>query len=291
VKELQDLARTLLAEKKVGVVVGYEVGPRGMRPSFATTPEQAERLVFDARAVQNLAAYLSPRRPHLKGLGKPAVVVKGCDLKAVAGLIREAQLARDDVVLIGVRCGGVLCDPTSSDALSAETLASRCAGCQAREPERVDHLVGTSQPLPPNAVDRRSERIAELRQRTPRERFAYWQEELGRCVRCHACRAVCPLCFCDRCIADKTTPQWIESSAHPRGNFAWHLTRAQHLAGRCVDCGECERVCPAGIPLTLTNRRMADMLAERFDYRVSDDPELPAPIGAFRNEDDQEFIR
>ena len=89
----------------------------------------------------------------------------------------------------------------------------------------------------------------------PAQRWSFWEEELSRCVRCHACREVCPLCFCERCVADKTQPQWIESSPHGRGNLAWHLTRAMHLAGRCVGCGECTRACPAGIPLGLLNRR------------------------------------
>ena len=98
------------------------------------------------------------------------------------------------------------------------------------------------------------------------------------------------MCFCERCVADKTQPQWIESSPHPRGNLAWHVTRALHQAGRCVDCGECQRACPADIPLGLLNRKLARVVAERFDYRPTDDPSVAAPIGAFRKDDAQEFI-
>ena len=76
------------------------------------------------------------------------MVVKGCDARAVAGLLREAQLKREDVVLIGVRCGGVCEDsmPPSPCALTPETVAPRCAGCDVREPHLVDHLVGEPQP-------------------------------------------------------------------------------------------------------------------------------------------------
>ena len=77
-----------------------------------TDPADTARLIFDARCVHNLATYLDPRRAQVAALGRPAVVVKGCDAKAVAGLLREAQLERDDVVLIGVHCGGVVHDPT-----------------------------------------------------------------------------------------------------------------------------------------------------------------------------------
>ena len=108
-------------------------------------------------------------------------------------------------------------------------------------------------------------------------------------MRCYACRQVCPLCFCERCVADKSRPQWIETAPHPRGNLAWHLTRALHLAGRCVGCGECERACPAGIPLALLNRKVPQVVEERFGYRASDDPpcrrrSAPSP------DDAQEFI-
>ncbi len=41
------------------------------------------------------------------------------------------------------------------------------------------------------------------------------------------------------------------------GNTTWNVTRAMHLAGRCVGCDECARVCPADIRLDLLNRRVA----------------------------------
>ena len=124
-KELRELARKLLGEGAVKVVIGYEEGPRGVRPALVTAPEQAERLVFDPRCVHNLATYLNPRRAHVARLGKPAVVVKACDARAVAGLVRESQLAREGVVVIGVRCGGVVRDPTMRPELSPETVSPR----------------------------------------------------------------------------------------------------------------------------------------------------------------------
>ena len=101
-KELRELAKKLLADGAVKVVFGYEEGPRGVRPIMATDAAMADKLIFDARCVQNLATYLNPRRPHVVKLGKPAVVVKACDAKAVAGLIRETQVKREDVVEVTV---------------------------------------------------------------------------------------------------------------------------------------------------------------------------------------------
>ena len=135
-QELRDLARQLLADKTVDVVVGWEDSPRGARPIFAATPDDAGKLIFDTRCLHDLATYLNPRRKQVTDLGKLAIVVKGCDAKAVAGLLREAQLERDRVVLIGVRCGGVCEDSMAPEpvALTPETVAPRCFGCDNREP-------------------------------------------------------------------------------------------------------------------------------------------------------------
>ncbi len=287
--ELRELASKLLSDGTVQVVLGWEEGPHGVRPAFAMDAEGAQRLVFDARCVHNLATYLSPRRSHVARLGRVGVIVKGCDARAVAGLIRETQVKREDLTIIGVRCGGVSADARDTRPLSAQTVADRCRGCNAHEPRLADHVVGPAV----TGFDgpfRRDGRIEELLSRPVDQRWAFWQAEMQRCIRCNACRQVCPMCFCERCMADKTQPQWLESSAHPRGNLAWHLTRAMHQAGRCTDCGECERACPVGIPLTLITRHVARVVADRFGYQTSDDPAVPEPIGTYRLEDPQEFI-
>jgi len=293
VKELREIARELLEAGDVRVIIGWEDARRGARPVFVTDPAEADKLIFDARCVHNLVTYLNPRRDHVAELGKIGLVVKGCDVKAVAGLLREAQLGREDVVLIGVRCGGVLEENEMPAAvtLTPDNVAPRCYGCDNREPALVDHLVGEPQPEPPRPAQTIDERIAALEDKPLEERWAFWTEQFSKCVRCYACRQVCPLCVCERCVADKTRPQWIESSPHARGNLSWNITRALHLAGRCVGCGECERFCPVGIPLSLVNRKLQQIVAERYDYTVSDDPEQVAPIGDYRLDDEQEFIK
>lgn len=289
-KELQDLARKLLNDGTVKVVIGYEEGARGVRPAFITDAKQAGKLIFDKRCVQNLAAYLNPRRKQVAQLGTPAVVVKGCDARAVAGLIREKQIERDKVVIIAVRCGGVLENPETDSELTSETVSVRCGGCDVREPKLHDHLVGELPPAPP-VNNHREEQIAALKKLSSADRWSYWTEQLSRCIRCHACREACPMCFCVQCTAEKTQPQWIDPSATPRANRAWQTMRVLHQAGRCVDCLECERACPEDIPLGLLTRFVADSVEERFKYEASDDPSVAAPLGVYRTDDGEEFIR
>lgn len=287
--EMRELAKKLLSDGSVQVVMGYEQGPRGVRPLFATNSAQADKLIFDARCVHNLAAYLNPRRKHLAQLGKTAIVVKGCDARSVAGLIRECQVKREDVVILAVRCGGVVHDPSLAE-LTSETVSDRCQDCEVREPQLFDHLLGALPPAPPQN-SRRADKLAELEKMTIEQRWAFWSANLERCLRCHACREVCPMCFCVQCRAEQNSPQWIEPSATPQANTAWQMMRVLHQAGRCADCLECERACPVDIPLGLLGKHMAQVVEQRFGYKTGEDPSVPAPMGVFSTDDEQEFIQ
>ena len=113
---------------------------------------------------------------------------------------------------------------------------------------------------------------------TPAERWAFWKEQFSRCIRCMACRQVCPFCYCEQCLCDKNRPQAVESSPRPAGNMAWHIVRAMHLAGRCAGCAECERSCPMDIPLNLLNRKMAQELKELYGHEAGWKPKEKGPL-------------
>jgi Pyruvate/2-oxoacid:ferredoxin oxidoreductase delta subunit len=99
------------------------------------------------------------------------------------------------------------------------------------------------------------------------------------------------MCFCVKCTAEKTQPQWIAPDSTLEANRAWQTMRVLHQAGRCVDCLECERACPEHIPLGLLVRYVADKVEERFEYAACDDPTVPAPFGVYKPDDEEEFIR
>lgn len=278
---LRAKAKELLESGAVNVVVGYRAGtlPGVTRAAFVTKPEQVGQLVWNEDCRQNLSVYLT--RDNVKKLGKIGLVVKGCDEKSVIGLIQENQLKREDVVLIGMACAGVRQEGRP---------AAKCAACQVRTPRFADYAIGEA-PAASITVDPRVEELAAIEKMAPAERWNYWQAQFERCIRCYACRAACPMCTCDRCLAEKTQPAWIPGGAHGSGNLSWHAVRAMHLAGRCIDCGACTQACPAGIRLDLLNRKMAQLVQEAFDYVPGQDPEVAPPFTAFRLEDNQDFIR
>ena len=125
----------------------------------------------------------------------------------------------------------------------------------------------------------------------PDARMAWWAAEFARCTRCYACRQVCPMCYCERCVADKNRPVVIDTAPTSIGNFAWHITRAFHLAGRCVGCGACNHACPVGIDLRLLNMAVHRAVDQQFGFNVVGDPKAESPIGSWAPADHEEFIR
>jgi ferredoxin len=290
---IQDEARRILSEGTVSAVVGYAAARRkgSAQPVVITDAARAEELIFSASCVNNLAVYLTKAKKEIPKSGKIGIVVKGCDLKALAGLMGESQLKREDLYLIGVPCAGVLASTAQpAQELTGDTIAPKCRECDAHLPAGCD-FVPDQRPVTIELAGKYSAEIARLEAMTPAERWAYWKEQFKKCIKCYACRQVCPFCFCEQCLCDRNKPQMVESSPRPAGNTAWHIVRAMHLAGRCAGCAECERVCPMDIPLNLLNRKMAKELKELYDYEAGFEVREKGPLAMYDEKDDQSFIK
>jgi coenzyme F420-reducing hydrogenase delta subunit len=268
---LRETAARLLSGGAVKVVIGY--GRRG--PAFITRPEDAARLVWNQTCFANLTTYL--KRQEVRALGKPAIVLKGCDERALVVLEKESQVERAEVHTIGMACPGM--------------GQPKCESCDTRQPRFADEMIALDgRPAPTPTADRYAA-LDPLLEMPPEARLAFWTAEFDRCLKCYACRQVCPMCYCERCLADKNRPQAIDTSPHRKGNFAWHLSRAIHLAGRCVGCDECTRACPAAIDLRLLNLALARAAETQFSYRAGTDPAAEPLVGAYSLTDKEEFIR
>ncbi|HEY3275765.1 MAG TPA: 4Fe-4S dicluster domain-containing protein [Syntrophorhabdaceae bacterium] len=297
------------ALKDAEVVIAYKEGFDKLHstPCFVTTPEEADAVIFDPRCVQNLASYL----PSLKK--KAAVVVKGCDSRTIVQYMQEALIDRGKVTVIGIPCTGIvsikkvmaktghqpILDVTFPDKNTvvvktpkgeqkmamADVAADKCGSCLYPTPVVYDQLVG--EPIESDKTYETAYKdVAELAAKSLEEKKAYWEKEFDRCIRCYACRNACPMCVCqDSCIAESRDPHWISQKSNPTEKFMFHMIHALHLAGRCVECGECERACPMGIPVNMLKRKINQDMKELYDYEPGVKPEDKPPMFTFSVEE------
>ena len=119
------------------------------------------------------------------------------------------------------------------------------------------------------------------------ERFAFWKGQLSKCIRCNACRNVCPACSCTKCVFDNPN-SGISAKANDDEfeEQLFHIIRAFHVSGRCTDCGECSRVCPQRIPLHLLNRKFIKDINEFYgEYQAGETAEGKTPLTEFTVQD------
>ena len=261
-----DAAR-LLTEGRAKMVIGYRLRHGRGAPLIITRPEAAEGLYIGPECKLNLAAYLA--RPEVHRATPVAIVATPAALRSLVVLAAESQVPDGSVLALAVgpeEYHGIV-DVTAA----AELVRTRYANIAA-DP----------------ALAARAKELAGM---TAAQRSAFWQEQFAKCTRCYACRAACPGCYCRRCAVEKNMPQWVSTAARGHGNYAWHILRAFHQAGRCVLCGACESACPQGIPLMLLNISIAQNVQEQFGATPGLDPEARPVMGTFRPEDKDEFIR
>ncbi|NPV53171.1 MAG: 4Fe-4S binding protein [Firmicutes bacterium] len=304
-EDIRRIARKLLSDGAVDVFIGYGQGtlPSRVTPVFVTRPEDADALIWDARCENDLAVYL----PGIEG--RAGVVVKGCDGRALARLLAEKQVERDRVKIVAVACTGVIDRRRAGrgEGDGAELLHPSCQVCEERTAPVYDFLAGEAKSAGAEAMgaggacdkDDKSEEsrdpfgeIREFEARSSEERWNYFSQEFDRCILCYACRQACPLCYCPECFADRATPKWMGKDRALSDKMVFHLGRAIHLAGRCIDCGACVRACPMGIDLRKLTRKMEKDARVLFDYEAGKAAAAGAPavFAAFSKEDPDDFV-
>ncbi|MDO5123635.1 MAG: 4Fe-4S dicluster domain-containing protein [Eubacteriales bacterium] len=311
---MQKITRETLIEKASGLisngtvtsVLGWKRGEfdYDITPAiFETVEEITKDFVWNDFCGANFSKYLISKTS--KSEGKILVFLKPCDTYSFNQLLTEHRFDREKVYAVGIPCEGMaditkikatvndgivkidadgenllvttLYDDDAKVIKTSDVLAERCVNCKSKKHVAFDELLGeTGEVIDSDRFDE----VAKIEAMTPDERFAFWQNELSKCIRCNACRDVCPACTCEKCVFDN--PQSPVENKAPTNEFEekmFHIIRAFHVAGRCTDCGECSRVCPQNIPLHLLNRKFIKDINELYgDYQAGAEEGSRAPL-------------
>lgn len=318
-QELVMRAKELLADGTVSRVLGWKAGdlPYDPEPAYFENEESLKDFVYNGFCGANLSKYMIEAS---RQEGKTLVFLKPCDTYSFNQLLKEHRVDREKAYIIGVGCkgkldiekirakgikgiesirGAELSD--GADTLTIQTIygektcdygdvmLERCHVCKGKEHMIFDEEIGESKET------KDAERFAEIEKieaMSPEEKFAFFQAELSKCIRCNACRNVCPACSCRKCVFDSNKfDSEQKANADSFEEKMFHIIRAFHVAGRCTDCGECSRVCPQGIPLHLFNRKFIKDIDELYgEYQAGEDTTRKAPLTDYTFEDAEPSI-
>ncbi len=303
-------AKELLAEGTVNRVMGWQAGEFAydITPTvFSSADELDKAFVYNDFCSANVSKYMIKES---RKEGKILCFLKPCDSYSFNQLLAEHRIWRDNVYIIGipsygkvdvnkVRAKGVTGitgihtdGPNvvvetiygSETMVKMDVMEDRCLCCKSKKHMVYDELLGEEgEVLQSNRFDQ----VEALENMTPEERYEFWRSELSKCIRCNACRNVCPACTCENCVFDN--PASGVANKAPSSDFEenmFHIIRAFHVAGRCTDCGECSRVCPQNIPLHLLNRKFIKDINELYGtYQAGEDKDARGPLTNFTVDD------
>ncbi|MBQ7368165.1 MAG: 4Fe-4S dicluster domain-containing protein [Clostridia bacterium] len=307
--KMLERAKALLESGEVARVIGWKKGEFIYDPAPASfeTVDELKDFVYNWFCGANLSKYLIQAS---KKEGKTAVFLKPCDTYSFNQLVKEHRVKRENIHVIAVECLGkfdvakIKAQGVSSivdvevqnkevkvKSFGGETvlnkpeiLLTKCETCQKTHQVKDEEIILHDRPE--RDVNRFAE-VEKLEAMTPDERFAFWREQLQKCIRCNACRNVCPACSCVKCVFDNPA-SGIAAKANDDKfeEQLFHIIRAFHVAGRCTDCGECSRVCPQNIPLHLLNRKfIKDIDGLYGEYQAGETDEGKTPLTSYTEND------
>ncbi|NIS59512.1 MAG: 4Fe-4S ferredoxin [Proteobacteria bacterium] len=253
-KAMIQRVRNLLEEGKINGFVGLKL-EHGHPGPFLFTENHVKDLdslvVGDVRYPLNKALLKVARRYAEFTLG---VMVRGCDERGLTELFRWNQLRRDRVVPVGFACPLELAE-----------------ACECYKPYPSDWVAGEKAE---GIIE--SYRLREIEEMSQGERLDYWMGQFNKCIKCYGCRDVCPMCFCQVCSLEDRN--FILTGKLPPENPSFHLSRAMHMVGRCIDCGLCEEACPSNIRVRTLYKEVGKIVFDVFGYRTGESPEEKSPL-------------
>ena len=311
-KVMINKAIELLTNGTVQKVIGWQKGEFAydITPAVFESAEEIEKnFVYDDFCGANVSKYVM--KEQKKSDDKILVFLKPCDTYSFNQLTAEHKIKRENVYVIGIECAGkadvskikdhgidgitgiesdgenYIVKTIYGDETIAkkDALAERCLTCKSKKLTVYDEIIGEDGEEIADCG--RFDLVEKLENMTADERFEFWRGKLSKCIRCNACRNVCPACTCEQCVFDNPNSGVAQKAAADSfEENMFHIIRAFHVAGRCTDCGECSRVCPQHIPLHLLNRKFIKDINELYgEYQAGDDTESKNPLTSFTFDD------
>jgi formate dehydrogenase subunit beta len=312
-EKIRETAKKLLKEKKVDVFIGYRKGtvPMMNEPVLISDPEGVDDLYWDSFCSLNLCNYLTKREEK-----KIGILATGCNSRNMVTHVIENQITREQLYIVGIPCRGMIDHRAVSRAVGGreilevteegdrftvkgndfeedfekkDFLQSNCRVCVHRNPVEYDEMI--EEPVEEQEVGEAYGDVEEIAGMESDEKWDFFSNMISDCIRCYACRNACPLCYCPTCFVDESRPQWVGKSIDPTDTMTFHILRAYHCAGRCTDCGACERVCPVGIPVRQFTRRLNKDVLDLFGWEAGLSLDQRPPLDVYRPDDYNDFIR
>jgi len=275
-KQIRDRAAELIKNGTVSYIIGWRETrfPDKCAVFYARNAEDASRLIWSEYTIPLTSKYLlDDRWPD----GKVGILARGCDSKAINRLLSDNQIDRENLYILGLPCEGKTND--------------RCLSCQRKDPVIYDELLWESEEATEPRERGRFYRVDEIESFGTEARYDYWEDVYSRCIRCYACRNVCPVCNCRECYVDMHRTGFQGKRHDAEENRVFGVTRAFHVGDRCIECGECERACPMDLPiLGQTQKLIKTIEALSGDYESGADAESENFLGRFDLDDKDDFM-
>ncbi|MEI6123199.1 MAG: 4Fe-4S dicluster domain-containing protein [Bacteroidota bacterium] len=266
-ENLQQKAKELIESGTCDLIIGFEKSTNGKaRPVFVRKPEHTSKLIFNESCDQNIAVYLY--RQEVKHNKKKAIVANHSTIKSIVELAAENQVHDGDFLILAFSTEGNIIELKSFDELE----------------KHVNTLYH-------GLTEEETAMMKKIEEMSLEERWAFWENEFSKCIKCYACRASCPMCYCPTCTVEINQPQWISVPAHTLGNLEWHIMRAMHLAGRCITCGQCGKACPLELPIHLLTYKVALDSKQYFNSVAGTSVCADNALAVFKTDDHETFIR
>jgi formate dehydrogenase (coenzyme F420) beta subunit len=311
-EKIRQIAKKLFLEKKVDVFIGYKKGsvPMMNEPAAIYDADSAGSLYWDSNCNLNLCNYLTKRTDRI------GILANGCNSRNIVTHILENQIKREQLYIVGIPCTGMIDAKAIKRAVKfrdihnveekdgiltvkgngfeetftkMEFLQKNCAVCLHRNPVIYDELIGDKVPEQQGVETFKD--VKKIETMASGDKWGFFTRMISSCIRCYACRNACPLCYCSTCFVDEAQPQWVGKSTDPIDTMTFHILRAFHCAGRCTDCGACERACPMGINVRQFTKKLNKDALELFSWEAGLKEDQRPPMDVYKTDDYNDFIR